>query len=385
MRNKRASLKLLVGGLMIGAAGCASASKPGDAIPTSAAIETPDGAIRAVPMPSAPLDPARRVSRIVFGSCAQQWADQSIWDRAAAERPSLVLLMGDNVYGDVRSRDPALPELKAAYLRLAQSEPFARLRRSAPVLATWDDHDYGENDAGGDFDQKSRTEALFDYVWAISPSDPRRAHPGVYGAFHLGPEGQRVQIILLDTRYFRSPLKPTDVRDARGKERYTPDDDPTKTMLGEAQWAWLLAELAKPADLRLLISSIQILADGHGWEAWRTLPREQAKLFDTIRASGAKNLVFLSGDRHLGAIYRKIVGGQTFVEATASSWNAPQSTGRALRGDTYIEPDSSRLGAPVYEVNYGVLDIDWTSRSVSVVLRGAGGEVARRESIALTP
>ena len=88
--------------------------------------EAPDGFIQAVPMPSAPLDMSIAPSRIVFASCAQQNEDQSIWDQITAEKPDLTLYFGDNVYGDVRSNDPALPELKAAYMRLAQSEPFAR-------------------------------------------------------------------------------------------------------------------------------------------------------------------------------------------------------------------------------------------------------------------
>ena len=74
------------------------------------------------------------------------------------------------------------------------------------------------------------------------------------------------------TRFFRSALKPTDDFGKPGKERYLPDDDPEKTMLGDAQWAWLWEELQKPADLRLLVSSVQVVSEGHGWEAWKMLP-----------------------------------------------------------------------------------------------------------------
>ena len=95
------------------------------------AAEAPDGVIRAVPMPSAPLDASKTLTRIIFASCAHQNEDQSIWDEIARAQPDLTLFIGDNVYGDVRSNDPALPELKAAYMRLAQSEPFARARAAA--------------------------------------------------------------------------------------------------------------------------------------------------------------------------------------------------------------------------------------------------------------
>ena len=109
-----------------------------------------------------------------------------IWDKIAAEGPDLVLYMGDNVYGDVRSNDKSLPELKAAYMRLADSEPFARVRAAAPVLTTWDDHDMGLNDAGGDYPLKEQSEKLFDYVWDVDRDDPRAARPGVYGSWIVG-------------------------------------------------------------------------------------------------------------------------------------------------------------------------------------------------------
>ena len=115
----------------------------------------------------------------------------------------------------------------------------------------------------------------------------------MYDARTFGPPSMRVQVILLDTRFFRSPLKPTDERGAPGKERYLPDDDPAKTMLGDAQWAWLAERLREPAALRLIVSSIQVLAEGHGWERWSNLPKERQRLFDLIRDTGARSVLFL--------------------------------------------------------------------------------------------
>ena len=349
----------------------ACASSPADRVAASSP-EAPDGVIRAIPMPSASLDPTKPLSRIVFASCAQQNEDQSMWDRVAAARGDLVLYIGDNVYGDVRSNDAALPELKAAYMRLARSEPFARVRAAAPMLTTWDDHDYGLNDAGGDYRFKEQSEALFEHVWDVK--DERANRPGVYGSWVVGEEGRLVQIIMLDTRYFRSSLKPTDEFGARGKERYLPDPDPTKTMLGEAQWAWLEAELQKPADLRLLVSSVQVMSEGHGWEAWRTLPAERQKLYDVIERSGAKDLLILSGDRHSSAFYeRRDVVGYPLFEATSSSVNLPAAKWRADSGETWVEEDPNRLGAMIYDANYGVIDIDWAMKTATIEILGADG------------
>ena len=347
-----------------------------------AAPEEPDGAIRAIPMPSAPLDETKTLTRIVFASCAQQNGDQSIWDQIASERPDLTLYMGDNVYGDVSPDEPALPELKTAYMRLAQSEPFARARAAAPMLTVWDDHDYGLNDGGGDYALKEKSEALFDYVWAVPEDDPRRTRPGVYGSWIIGGEGKRVQVIMLDTRFFRSPLVKTDDPGAPGKERYVPDDDPSKTMLGDAQWRWLAQELQKPADLRLVVSSIQVIADGHGWEAWRLFPHERARLYKTITGLGVNGVVFLSGDRHGAALYRKEgVNDYPLFEATSSSLNLPASAWRAQSGETRMEEGPNRLGDMIYEANYGVLDIDWDEGTVAVSIRSKGGETYLSEKI----
>ncbi len=348
-------------------------------------VNAPDGIIQAVPMSSAPLNVSKNLSRIIFASCAQQNEDQSFWHELTAQSPDLVLYLGDTVYGDVRSNDPALPELKTAYMRLAQSEAFAELRASAPMLTVWDDHDYGLNDAGGNYPFKEDSQKLFNYVWDVPQDDTRRQRPGVYQSWMVGEAGKTVQIIMLDTRYFRSDLKETDEFGARGRERYIPDDTPSKTMLGETQWAWLQEELSKPADLRLLVSTIQVIADGHGWEAWRTLPRERERLYQTIRKSGAENLFILSGDRHSSAIYqRKDVIDYPLFEATSSSVNLPASIWRAQSNDSFIEPGPHRLGTMIYEANYGMVEIDWNSNKVDVSIRGENGVTYLAEKIDLT-
>lgn len=357
-----------------------SAFRPADNDP-----DAPDGAIFAVPMSSAPLDKSQTLTRIVFASCAQQREDQSIWDQIAAENPDLTLYIGDNVYGDVYSKDPALPEMKAAYMRLAQSAPFARARAAAPMLTVWDDHDYGVNDAGGDYQYKESSQALFNYVWAVPQDDPRQQRPGIYASWVLGEEaGKRVQIIMLDTRYFRSPLLPSDERGARGKERYVPDQDKAKTMLGEAQWQWLEGELKKPADIRLLVSSVQVISEGHGWEAWRLLPKERDRLYRLIDRTDANGLIILSGDRHSGALYRKsAVSDYPLFEATSSSLNLPARAWMAPDEEPYMEPDPNRLDDMIVDSNYGLIEIDWARGALNVSLRGQTGAVLQSEVVGL--
>lgn len=308
------------------------------------------------------------LTRIAFGSCAHQDKPQPLWDAVLDYRPELFLFLGDNVYGDVTSA--AMTELAQAYAKAATIEGMVELREAVPVLATWDDHDYGKNDGGAEFPHKEAAKELFLEFWEVPADDPRRTRDGIYRARTFGPNGMRVQIILLDTRWFRAPLLGTDERGAPGKERYLPDPDPAKTMLGEAQWAWLRGQLQQPADVRLIVSSIQVLAEGHGWERWGNLPLERAKLFDLIEATGAGGVIFLSGDRHVGALYQlRSEVPYPLYELTGSGINMTYAQNR--------EPGPLRLGAVYGAENFGTVDIDWWAGEVRLAVRAMSGEPVR--------
>lgn len=313
------------------------------------------------------------LTRIAFGSCADQAKPQPIWDAVLAYRPNLFIFTGDNVYGDFSSADGA--NLRRAYDLASGIAGYSRLRSEVPHLAVWDDHDYGLNDGGASFAHKEVAKDLFLQFWNVPAGDERRTRGGIYTSSIIGPPGMRVQVILLDVRWFRSPLEPTDRRGAPGKERYVPDPDPVKTMLGPEQWQWLAGELRKPAELRLVVSSTQVLAEGHGWERWGNLPLERQKLLDLIRDSGAKGVVFLSGDRHIGALYRETpAGSYPLYEVTSSGLNMVYWAAR--------EAGPNRLGALYAAANFGVVDIDWWERRLTLALRDEGGSTRRAAVVA---
>ena len=314
------------------------------------------------------------LTRIAFGSCSHQQKPQPIWDAVLAYRPQLFVFTGDNVYGDVTSE--AMTELRGAYAAAAKVEGIAELRAEVPVLATWDDHDYGQNDGGADFAHKQQAERLFLDFWQIEADDPRRQWPGVYHAEIVGPPGERVQIILLDTRSFRSALRPTDQRGALGKELYLPDPDPAKTMLGDAQWAWLAEQLRAPAELRLLVSSVQVLAEQHGFERWGNLPLERQRLLDLIAETGAGGVLLLSGDRHIGALYRLSEGvPYELYEITASGLNMAYAHNRDM--------GPLRLGEVYGQDNFGTIDVDWRKGEVTLAVRDMEGLAVRSATIAI--
>ncbi len=312
------------------------------------------------------------LSRIAFGSCAKQTLPQPIWEPILAYRPDLFIFAGDNVYGDFHSPDAA--DLKRAYAEATQIAGYAKLRETVPHLAVWDDHDYGVNDGGAEFAHKVVAKELFLDFWKVPANDIRRTRGGIYDSRIIGPPGKRVQVILLDVRWFRSRLRLTDQRGAAGKQRYLPDPDPAKTMLGPEQWAWLAAELRKPAELRLIVSSTQVLAEGHGWERWGNFPLERQKLVDLIRGIGAKGVVFLSGDRHIGALYSETPDAlYPLYEVTSSGLNMVYWAAK--------EPGPNRLGPLFAAANFGVVEIDWPARKLLLALRDESGETRRAVDI----
>lgn len=302
------------------------------------------------------------LEQIAVGSCLHQERPQPIWADVIAAKPQLMLMVGDNVYGDIRGDAPT--ELVAAYSRQAMQPDLARARASFPFLAIWDDHDFGQNDGGGDWRHKAVAARLFHAFWQLKPAPT--AGDGIYYSRIYGPPGRRVQIIMLDTRTSRSPLKRKTASFAHWGP-YEPDDDAGKAMLGPVQWSWLAAELAKPAEIRLLVSSVQVLSEGHGWERWGNFPGERRRLLELIAKTKAGGTIILSGDRHHGALYRAENGGAVLYELTASSLNMrPPGPSRDARmaplvSDTFMQE------------NFGLIGINWASRDVVLSLKGIGG------------
>ncbi len=323
----------------------------------------PDG----LPLPSADTP----LTRILVGSCLDEERGDSESLRSVAEMPAdLFLMIGDNVYGDkdgyaYRTGDADLTELRESFSDLAARPDFQAVRAAHPMMVAWDDHDYGLNDGGKHFAFRRLSERIHERFWGLADKDVG-AWPGTYYARTFGPEGQRTQIIMLDTRFFRSDLTDTD-ESVPGKERYMPSSDPNQDMLGNDQWTWLENELQKPADLRLIVSSVQVMANVHGWEAWSLLPAERARLYNLINETDANGVVFVSGDRHAAYLYRADdLLAYPAYEITASSFNVSY-------GDTTDEMDGAQIGEGYAKPNFGSLDINWSEGTVTLAIHASDG------------
>ncbi|HRX83053.1 MAG: alkaline phosphatase family protein [Planctomycetaceae bacterium] len=296
------------------------------------------------------------LSRILFGSCIKQEQPMPILETIVAERPELFIFLGDNIYADTTDMEV----MRAKYAKLRADAGFAKLLKACPVLATWDDHDYGVNDGGADYPAKIESQQLFVDFWNDPPDSPRRSREGVYDASMFGPAGKRVQVILLDTRYFRSPLV---TGDQQVGGRYVPAADPGLTMLGEAQWQWLDEQLRLPADLRIIVTSIQFLPSASGQETWANLPLERERLLRLIASTKANGVVLISGDRHwseLSVLETDVP--YPLYELTSSSLNQLHPRGTPTKNTLRALPNT------FHRENYGVVEIDWSAADPSITL-----------------
>lgn len=322
---------------------------------------SPGGLAQTAPPATAPaLSAERTLHRIAFGSCVKESQPQPIWAAISATRPDVFIFTGDNVYAD--TEDVAV--MRAKYAKLAADPGFAALRSACPLLATWDDHDYGKNDAGAEYPMKRESQQVMLDFFGEPADSPRRKREGVYDARVFGPAGRRVQIILLDTRYFRSPLtRGPEGRPGDGRlGRYVPNEDPAATMLGAEQWAWLEAQLRVEAELRIIVSSIQVIAEDHRFEKWGNLPRERERLFNLIRDTRAAGVIFISGDRHLAELSRmRIDAGYEVYDVTSSALN------QKSRG-WYNEINRHRHGSNYRDANFGLISIDWEAPDPTIDL-----------------
>lgn len=309
------------------------------------------------------------ISRIAFGSCAAQEKPQPIWDAVIAARPDVFLFLGDNIYADTENTEI----LKQKYAQFGSQPGFQKLIKTCPIMAVWDDHDYGTDDSGADFRNKIASQKLFLDFFNEPAGSPRRQREGVYVATVFGPPGQRVQIILLDTRYFRSPLKKKD-------KAYAPNTDAGATFLGEAQWKWLEEQLKQPAELRLIGSSIQVAADEHPFEKWSNIPAERERLFKLLKATKANGVVFLSGDRHLAELSQTDGGlGYPVFDLTSSGLNMGNKKWRPT------ETNKHRVATMTSGDNFGMVIVDWaaTPPTVRLQIRDVNGEVTIQQKLDL--
>ncbi len=286
----------------------------------------------------------------------------------------LFLFIGDVIYADTRD----LQVMRKDYEQLEAQPSFRSFREKTPILAIWDDHDMGENDAGREYPLIDDSKKIFLEFFREPAHSARRLHPGLYGSWTFGPPGQRVQIILLDARSFRSPLKKANSW-IPWDSAYLPDTSPNATILGDAQWKWLETTLQEPAELRILASSYQFVNANAVKERWALMPLERERLLKLLEKNPTPHFV-ISGDRHFPEFSRlpRPNSRAPLVEFTSSGMTHTTSP-----KPEETNPLQVHVGRNV--MNFGLIEIQWPKNateklSIQSSARGPGGAVVFTET-----
>ncbi len=299
--------------------------------------------------------PARKetLDLIAFGSCNKHDKPQPLWKHIGRHKPDLWIWLGDNIYGDTED----MQKMAQKYTLQNARKAYQRFKRKTPIIGIWDDHDYGQNDGGIGFAKKEESQELLLDFLDVPQYAPQRKRAGIYAAYDFGQKGKRIKIILLDTRYFRDSLTRID-------KVYQPNF--SGSLLGEAQWAWLEKELTdSQADIHIIGSSIQVIAEEHPYEKWANFPQERERFLHLLTKLQSKNTFLLSGDRHI---------------AEVAQWKDPQSayqlyeiTSSGLTHSGKTLPDEAnryRISPLMRDLNFGLIEIDWQKKKLHIEIRG---------------
>jgi alkaline phosphatase D len=306
-----------------------------------------------------PIDTLTAPSVIAFGSCNRMNMPQTMWQHVIANNPQLWVWLGDIIYADTND----MRALAAHYKRLKTTPDYKKLRAKTQIIGVYDDHDYGVNDGCKDYPmKKGAKKCLMDFL-DVPSNSPLRKREGAYSSYTFGKGEQRVKVIVMDTRYFRDPL----VKDPTKQRRYLPNLE--GDMLGEAQWEWLERELRySQANLNILCSSVQVIADDHPHEKWGNFPNQRKKLLSLIAETKPKNLLILSGDRHMTEVSKMQLEGLPYPLYDFTS------SGMTHTRTSDAEVNHYRVGDMIVKKNFGVLKISWTGNKPTVALQARGAQ-----------
>ncbi|MDO1514232.1 alkaline phosphatase D family protein [Maribacter confluentis] len=313
------------------------------------------------------VDSAHEVDfTLAFGSCNKTELPNLLWDDIVDSKPNVWIWGGDNIYAD--TDDMSL--LRAMYDAQQAVPGYSKLVNVTEVLGTWDDHDYGLNDGGLEYTSKDKSQQEFWNFMRVPMQSPLRTQKGVFRTKDFNMDQGSIKIIILDTRYFRTPLTP----DHETKKRIKPNEYGIGTILGEGQWVWLENELLhSKADFNIIVSSIQFLSREHGFETWGNFPHEVDRLEQTIVKSKAKGVVLLSGDRHISEFSRKSLDGMEYplIDFTSSGLT---HTYRGFTG----EPNPYRVGKVIFTESFGLLNFNFKAKKIDFQIVGDGGVVLEK-------
>ncbi len=244
------------------------------------------------------------------GACRDAMLGYPIFTRLLEQRPDFFIGLGDMIYADHACPEKGLfgnaqvpgsfgpaSDLEGyrTHWRYNREDPaHSAFLAGVPYYAVWDDHEI-ENNAGPDVPLIPVALRAFDEF------NPTTARQGGSGPLYRSVRwGRHVELFFLDIRSYRD-----------SNER---KDDPTKTLLGQEQMAWLEESVRRSdATWKVIVSGVPVglttgnKREGTGFDAWASgespfgFEAELTRILHMLRDAGAWNSLWLATDVHLAA------------------------------------------------------------------------------------
>jgi alkaline phosphatase D len=286
---------------------------------------------RAVTAPSPGASPD--LLRIAVASCQHyEFGYYAAYRHMVADRPDLILHLGDYIYeyAGPKALTPSRVRLHPRYecrtleqyrdrYALYRSDPDLQAAHAwCPWIAVTDDHEVS-NDYAGDQSQSltpvdefrarkaAAYQAYYEHMPLRAASRPRGSRMRQYRRIAFG---NLASFHMLDIRQYRSVQACGDGKHGGGRIVYdcAALDDPSRSMLGAAQEAWLFESL-KHSRARWHVIGQQMLMTrlrqpdetgriGYLSDGWDGYMATRRKLLDFLARNRISNPVVLGGDIH---------------------------------------------------------------------------------------
>lgn len=312
--------------------------------------------------------------KFAFGSCF--YVNEPKYDRPGTpygggyeilasiyeKKPDFMVWGGDNIYlREVDFDSPSGILHRNTHTRsLPELQP---LLGSTHHYATWDDHDFGWNDADRSYPFKDLTANAFKLFWGNPNYGVGTDGKGISGTFSWGD----AEFFLLDNRYFK-----------------TPNDNKVfkKELLGEKQLQWVIDALTySSATFKFIVIGGQTINPAQVYENYANYAEERQRLLQLIREAKIKGVFFLSGDRHSTELSMLKENDKVYplYDLTVS----PLTSGT---GNPEKEPNTARVpNTLVVEKNFSTIEIsgDAKNRKLSIsIFNTAGKQLWQKEILA---
>ena len=264
--------------------------------------------------------------KIAVASCANYPFGHFNAYRRIAEREDLnaVVHLGDYLYeyapgtydnpASGRKHFPereivSLQDYRGRHAQYKTDPDLQAAHQQHPWICVWDDHEstnnswhggaQNHNEGEGDWQVRKQIAIAAYHEWMpIRDQSMSIGAPHIYRSFRFG---DTADLIMLDTR-LHGRSEQVDKSDVDGLQ------DPTRTLLGADQLAWLQQQLKvsneRGSQWRLLGQQCmfgQLLGPQGGVQnadQWDGYPLERAKILDQLEAQNIDNTVILTGDIH---------------------------------------------------------------------------------------